>query len=142
MTLAVAGGGRQGSFRRLARRLKVAERVALLGPVLDPVPLLWGATCALHPSRYDPCSLVVLEALACGLPVVASAADGAADLVSAPAGVVVEGDAPRPWAEALEQVQEDWADRSAAAAAARRTWDDVASDLLGLLELAPARRVP
>src|SRR5205807_2056541 len=37
-----------------------------------------------HPTFYDPCSLVVLEALACGLPVITSRFNGAAELLSPP----------------------------------------------------------
>src|SRR5262249_4766908 len=35
-----------------------------------------------HPTFYDPCSLVVLEALACGLPVITSRYNGASELLS------------------------------------------------------------
>jgi UDP-glucose:(heptosyl)LPS alpha-1,3-glucosyltransferase len=35
-----------------------------------------------HPSYYDSCSLVLLEAAACGLPVVASLENGAAELLT------------------------------------------------------------
>ena len=34
-----------------------------------------------HPTFYDPCSLVVLEAMASGLPVVTSSHDGAGELI-------------------------------------------------------------
>ena len=37
-----------------------------------------------HPTFYDPCSLVVLEALACGLPVITTRANGAHELLSPP----------------------------------------------------------
>jgi UDP-glucose:(heptosyl)LPS alpha-1,3-glucosyltransferase len=35
-----------------------------------------------HPTFYDPCSLVALEALACGLPVVTTRFNGAAELLT------------------------------------------------------------
>jgi UDP-glucose:(heptosyl)LPS alpha-1,3-glucosyltransferase len=34
-----------------------------------------------HPTFYDPCSLVVLEALACALPIITSRANGASELL-------------------------------------------------------------
>jgi UDP-glucose:(heptosyl)LPS alpha-1,3-glucosyltransferase len=37
-----------------------------------------------HPTFYDPCSLVVLEALACGLPVITSAHNGASERMTPP----------------------------------------------------------
>ncbi len=39
-----------------------------------------------HPTFYDPCSLVVLEALACGLPVITSRCNGASELHGNTAG--------------------------------------------------------
>src|ERR1700745_4264957 len=38
----------------------------------------------IHPTFYDPCSLVVLEALACGLPVITSRFNGASELLESP----------------------------------------------------------
>jgi UDP-glucose:(heptosyl)LPS alpha-1,3-glucosyltransferase len=44
-----------------------------------------------HPTFYDPCSLVVLEALACGLPVITTAHNGAAELMHPPSeGFVID----------------------------------------------------
>jgi UDP-glucose:(heptosyl)LPS alpha-1,3-glucosyltransferase len=34
-----------------------------------------------HPTFYDPCSLVVLEALACGLPIITTRYNGASELL-------------------------------------------------------------
>ena len=36
----------------------------------------------MQPTYYDPCSLVVLEALACGLPVITTAQNGASELLT------------------------------------------------------------
>ena len=36
----------------------------------------------MQPTYYDPCSLVVLEALACGLPVITTEQNGASELMS------------------------------------------------------------
>jgi UDP-glucose:(heptosyl)LPS alpha-1,3-glucosyltransferase len=35
----------------------------------------------IHPTFYDPCSLVVLEALACSLPVITTRSNGASELL-------------------------------------------------------------
>ena len=44
-----------------------------------------------HPTFYDPCSLVVLEALACGLPVITTATTAPASCCGAPqAGYVID----------------------------------------------------
>jgi UDP-glucose:(heptosyl)LPS alpha-1,3-glucosyltransferase len=79
--VAVAGRDRPSPFERLARRLGVSSRVLFLGERNDMPELYAAVDLVTHPSRYDPCSLVVLEALAAGRPVLASRADGASELV-------------------------------------------------------------
>ena len=80
--LFVAGNDRsRGRYKRLARELGVANRVALLGPQ-DDVRRFYGAADAfVLPTLYDPFPNAVLEAMACGLPVVTTTKCGAAELV-------------------------------------------------------------
>jgi UDP-glucose:(heptosyl)LPS alpha-1,3-glucosyltransferase len=52
-----------------------------VGEVDDPLPYYAAADVYVHPTYYDPCSLVVLEALACGLPVVTTSYNGAGELI-------------------------------------------------------------
>jgi UDP-glucose:(heptosyl)LPS alpha-1,3-glucosyltransferase len=66
----------------MARRAGAAQAVAFLGSVLDPVPYYAAADVYIQPTFYDPCSLVVLEALASGLPVVTSCCNGAGELLT------------------------------------------------------------
>jgi UDP-glucose:(heptosyl)LPS alpha-1,3-glucosyltransferase len=92
--LAVVGRGEVGRYRRLADRLRVRGRVEFLGPVEDIRPFYCGADVLAHPTWYDPCSRVVLEALVCGLPVVTTRFNGAAEAIEdGRNGVVV--DSPR-----------------------------------------------
>jgi UDP-glucose:(heptosyl)LPS alpha-1,3-glucosyltransferase len=70
-------------YRRLAHRVGVADRVAFAGPQTDPRPFLGAADAFVLPTLYDPLSNAVLEALACGLPVVTSTRCGAGELVVA-----------------------------------------------------------
>lgn len=70
-------------FVRLARSCGVAERVIIVGPRKDPRPYLGAADAFVLPTIYDPLSNAVLEALACGLPVVTSTRCGAGELVLA-----------------------------------------------------------
>jgi UDP-glucose:(heptosyl)LPS alpha-1,3-glucosyltransferase len=131
--LAVAGSGKPHSYLKLAKRLGAYGRVSFLGRVEDMVPLYRGADCLLHPSRYDPCSLVVLESLACGLPVVGSIADGATELIPPGGGAVIkEPEAAPHFARALAAVVHDAPTREAAASF-RRGWDTVADELWGLV---------
>src|SRR5262249_15408680 len=72
LELVVAGSPRPGGFGRLARRLGVAERVHFVGYCADMRGAYAACDFLVHPTFYDPCSNVVLEALACGVPVVTS----------------------------------------------------------------------
>ncbi len=82
--LLVAGSRQTRGFERLARRLGVADRVEFVGHCPDPRNCYFAADFLAHPTFYDPCSLVVLEALACGLPVITTRYNGAGELLSPP----------------------------------------------------------
>ena len=82
--LLVAGGSDTAVFERLARRLKIAERVRFVGYCADMRNCYFAADFFVHPTFYDPCSLVVMEALACGLPVITTRYNGAAEVMHPP----------------------------------------------------------
>jgi UDP-glucose:(heptosyl)LPS alpha-1,3-glucosyltransferase len=84
--LIVAGAGRVAPFRRLARRLGVEQKIIFTG-LVDRIERYYGAgDVFVLPTRYDPCAGVCLEAMACGLPVVTTARNGASDLIGDGAG--------------------------------------------------------
>src|SRR5262249_23576112 len=64
--LVVVGHPKFGRYQQQARRLGIADRVLFLGHRGDPKDCYFAADYLVHPTFYDPCSLVVLEALACG----------------------------------------------------------------------------
>jgi UDP-glucose:(heptosyl)LPS alpha-1,3-glucosyltransferase len=78
----VVGKGHSAPYLRAAVRLGVADRVRFWGPVAETAPFYQAATVLALPTLYDPCSNVVLEALACGLPAVTTAANGAAEFIT------------------------------------------------------------
>ncbi len=80
--LLVCGSGEPGPFRRLARRLGLKDTVHFLGFYPDVETCYWSSDFFVQPTYYDPCSLVVLEALACGLPVITTAQNGASELMT------------------------------------------------------------
>jgi UDP-glucose:(heptosyl)LPS alpha-1,3-glucosyltransferase len=120
--LLVAGSPDTSGYERLARRLKIADRVRFVGYCADMRNCYFAADFFVHPTFYDPCSLVVLEALACGLPVVTSRYNGAAEVMHPPREGYVIDDPHHldQLAGALKQLL-DPARRAACAQAARRT---------------------
>ncbi len=69
-------------FRREAVRLRVDDVVMFAGIVDDPAPHYAAADAFVLPTYYDACSLTALEACACGLPVITSRRNGAAELMT------------------------------------------------------------
>jgi glycosyltransferase involved in cell wall biosynthesis len=120
----------------LAERLGVADRVRLLGPVpRGQLPaLLRSADVVVCSPWYEPFGIVPLEAMACGVPVVASAVGGLVDtVVDGVTGMLVPPRDPRALAARLEELRTDPARRRAYGRAAltrvRRlySWDEVAA---------------
>ncbi|MFI6926871.1 glycosyltransferase [Nonomuraea spiralis] len=124
--LVIAGGGQDdeetGRLRELAAAYGLQDRVHLIGSVPRArVPALMRAADVLVTVPwYEPFGMVPLEAMACGVPVVASAVGGHLDTVAG-CGVLVPPRRPRALARALGDVLGD-PDRRAAlgAAGARR----------------------
>jgi glycosyltransferase involved in cell wall biosynthesis len=82
--LIIAGPGpEKDNLKALAQDLGIASRVRFLGFVAgqDKTNLLRSAEFFVCPSRKEPFANVILEALAAGLPIVASAVDGNIELV-------------------------------------------------------------
>ncbi len=80
--LVVVGKADPAPYRRLAGRLGCEGRLVFAGAMADVLPAYAAADAYVHPTWYDPCSLVVLEALACGLPVVTTPSNGASELMA------------------------------------------------------------
>ena len=76
---AVARPARIAGWRR---RLGLKDTVHFLGFYPDVEACYWSSDFFVQPTYYDPCSLVVLEALACGLPVITTAQNGASELLT------------------------------------------------------------
>jgi glycosyltransferase involved in cell wall biosynthesis len=112
----------------LLEELGLRDRVELVGSYAqrDAPGIIRRAHLLLHTKVKDPCPSAVIEAMACGLPVVYPASGGTVELVGDDAGIGVphpddwERDEP-PSAEALaEAVARVLAERETYAAAARR----------------------
>jgi glycosyltransferase involved in cell wall biosynthesis len=81
-TLVVVGSTARSPYPRLAVALGLEARVAFLGFRRDVPQLMRAADIFVFPSRYEACSLVLLEAAASGLPIVAAAAAGGTELLT------------------------------------------------------------
>lgn len=94
--LLVCGSGRDRRFRRQVLRLGLADRVLFLGFVDNIQECFAGSDAFVFPTFYDPCSLVVLEAMQAGLPVITTRQNGAGELLTEGIdGFVVES----PWSK-------------------------------------------
>jgi len=144
--LLVAGHRHTAEFERLARRLGVADRVRFVGYMPDMRNCYFAADFFVHPTFYDPCSHVVLEAMACGLPVITSRYNGASELLRPPREGFVIAD-PHDHAALADCLRRllDPARRAACGQAARRsaaqwTFEQHYRQILAVLAEAAARR--
>lgn len=125
-TLVMVGDGPdRGIAQEEARVLGVADRVQFLGRIENVAPLLSSADLFLLPSASESFGLSALEALACGVPVVASDTGGIPEVVQdgITGALRPVGDVDAMAIAAIEILADDarWATMSAAAAADART---------------------
>jgi glycosyltransferase involved in cell wall biosynthesis len=132
------GGDREAQrLLTLARDVGVADRVRLLGRVdRDALPaLLRSASVLVSVPTYEPFGIVPLEAMACGVPVVASAVGGLLDtVVDGTTGALVAPGRPELLADVLRGLLADPVRLAGYGLAgndrvhARYTWERVALD--------------
>ena len=80
--LLIAGEGpERGRLERQARDLGIADRITFLGQIADVRPLYRDARVLAVPSRTEAFGMVVVEALAHGLPIVATACTGPTEIL-------------------------------------------------------------
>jgi UDP-glucose:(heptosyl)LPS alpha-1,3-glucosyltransferase len=92
--LVVVGKGHVTPYQRLARKVSVANLVRFEGHRADVERCYAGADLFVLPTLYDPFANACLEAMACGLPVLTTAANGAAELLQDGVNGRVLGDTP------------------------------------------------
>lgn len=79
--LLVVGRDNVVPFQRRANALGLNSYATFTGPTQRAGEFFLGADACVHPTYYDPCSRVVLEALAHGLPVITTSYNGAAEFM-------------------------------------------------------------
>jgi L-malate glycosyltransferase len=113
----------------LASELGVADRVRFLGERADVPDLLAASDFLLMPFWREPFGRVAVEAMAMGVPVVASEVGGPAEIVRADVdGVLLPPRAPEAWSRTLEQLLPDTARRRRLAENARLRAADFSVD--------------
>lgn len=139
----LAGRGKDAdAVRRMAGELNLAERVRVWEnpPREEVLSMLAGALMLVMPSRLEGLPMVPAEAMAAGVPVVATAVGGVAEVVDPPrGGLLVPPDDTVALAEAIALLLSDPArraaiSRSASVSAERFSWDHVAQEHLRFLE--------
>ena len=120
---------------------RLDERVVFVGELGDAAlgALYDGADLFVHPSLHETYGMVVAEALARGLPVVATATGAIPDLLGTEAGLLVRPGDVNALADALSEVtaEDGCRDRLAAAARRRReclpAWEEAAAKMASAL---------
>jgi glycosyltransferase involved in cell wall biosynthesis len=138
--LAVAGATERSPYPKLAAELGLGDRVHFLGFRRDVSEIMKAVDLFVFPSRYEACTLVLLEAIATGLPVITAATAGGAEIVTPECGVVLSDSEDRQTlAEALARLAGDHDLRSqmgqaARTVAERHSWLSKAQSYVDLFE--------
>jgi UDP-glucose:(heptosyl)LPS alpha-1,3-glucosyltransferase len=124
-------------YRRQARALGIEPRVYFAGGQRDVLPYYGAADVFAMPTLYEPFGNVILEALACGLPVVTSTKCGGGELIeNGREGFVVDALDVSALAQALAALCDDDRRKRCAAAARQRaqgfTLDHMAGEFTAL----------
>jgi len=137
--LAVVGKTEDSPFPELANNLGISERVHFLGYRRDIAEIMRSVDLFVFPSRYEACSLVLLEALASGLPVITATATGGAELITPEAGIILpDTDNIDALSAALLSLKDDslrqQMGKAARAVAEQHSWMTMAQTYLNIFE--------
>jgi glycosyltransferase involved in cell wall biosynthesis len=138
--LAVAGSKEGSPYPQLAEKLNLNQRVHFLGFRRDISQIMRAVDLFVFPSRYEACTLVLLEAMATGLPVITAAPAGGAEIVTPDCGVVLsDSEDTQALAQALTKIASDNELRCKMGRAARKiseqhSWLSKAQNYVDLFE--------
>jgi teichuronic acid biosynthesis glycosyltransferase TuaC len=136
--LVIGEGSEERNLKTLAGALQIQDRVRFLGAMPQQLlpPYYAAADALVLASCREGWPNVLLEAMACGTPVVAVNVGGIPEIVTAPeAGVIMTERSPRGALEALQRLFQNYPDRSSTRRYAERfNWDDTTRGQLALFD--------
>lgn len=148
----VGGDGAEGAMgnelRQLAQKLGIADRVVFAGPRKRGELASWYAAADLFvlATAHEGCPNVVLEALACGTPVLGTPVGSIPELLSQDVGIVVERDVESIAAGIDQALKRGWDRDAVRARIESRTWRavgmEVAEELRAALDGAHSAPYP
>ncbi len=139
--LAVVGKVEDSPFPALADHLGLADRARFLGFRRDVADIMRACDLFIFPSRYEACSLVILEAIASGLPVVTAQTTGGSEVLTPDCSIrVSDAEDVNGIADAMQNIissppaQQLCMRQSARAIASQHSWERMADDYIRLYE--------
>ncbi|MGC1414316.1 MAG: glycosyltransferase [Candidatus Acidiferrum sp.] len=139
LRLAFVGDGPGGEhLRSKAKHLGLEDRIALNGPCSSQGVAQWlaAANVLALPSYNEGYPNVVIEALSCGRPVIATNVGGILELVNEESGILIAPRNSRALGGAIEKAMDRRWDEHFISEQFRRSWDEAAEELLRICELA------
>jgi glycosyltransferase involved in cell wall biosynthesis len=144
--LAVVGAIKTSPYPLMAQTLGIADRVHFLDYRRDVPDIMRAADFLVFPSRYEACTLSLLEAMSSGLPVITASSAGGSEVVGQAAGIVLENSEDIvKLAQSLDRLTHDTALRQQMGKAARQiaenhSWQQQASYYFDAFEQSAAHK--
>jgi teichuronic acid biosynthesis glycosyltransferase TuaC len=139
LRLAFVGDGPGGEhLRSKAKHLALEDRITLNGACSSQEVAHWlaAANVLALPSYNEGYPNVVIEALSCGRPVIATKVGGILELVNEESGILIAPRDSHALAAAIEKAMDRRWDEQSISEQFRRGWDEAADELLRICELA------
>jgi glycosyltransferase involved in cell wall biosynthesis len=143
LRLAFVGDGPGGAhLRNKAKHLALEDRITLNGPGSSQDVARWlaAANVLALPSYNEGYPNVIIEALSCGRPVIATNVGGILELVNEDSGILISPRDSRALASAMDNAMDRKWDEHSIAEQFRRGWDEAANELLRTCEMALQQR--
>ena len=138
----VGDGPGSAHLQSRAKHLSLGNRITLKGACSSQEVADWlaAANVLALPSYNEGYPNVVIEALSCGRPVIATNVGGILELVNKESGILIAPRDSRAVARAIEEAMDRRWDEHSIAEQFRRGWDEAADELLQVCELALQQR--